>query len=571
MKHLRHNFNHRNVKLRILLGFLVLTLSTPLFAKGLSSIVDRTHIEENESITLKVIFDAFKTQGQPDFSSLNGNFDVVSNNVSRQQSYVNGQVTASTEWRLVLFPKRTGELLIPPFSYEGYTSKPISIEVSKTQSQANTQVKPDIFLETHIDKTEVFVQEQALLTFKLHYSRNVSSLDAAEMSQPDLKIENLPRADYQKAIGQKTYGIAEFRYALIADASGTITIPAQTWTVETADQAQNRFFNGGRRKLHRVKTDPITLNVKPKPEDYPSDAVWLPASNLKIAEQWSRNPETFKIGEPITRTVTLEVTGAAAEQLPLIFPEQAPEGFKYYPDKPSMENQSSANGLNGTRSESVAIVPTRSGSLTLPEITVSWWDTANNKTQYATLPAVTVDVAAAAIDSNTSANTSPAILPPSEPQKTVVIEKSSPLWQIIAASSLLLNGILMVLLIYIVASRKSQTSTDNNHTEPNLNMAEAEKRVFKACNQQDPAALRQTLIDWANLRWPNEGVYGLNDVSRLAADENLSSQIARLNAQMFSSTGLSVDFNQVKAAVEAVPSTKNQRLKAQNLKPLYGA
>jgi hypothetical protein len=133
-----------------------------------------------------------------------------------------------------------------------------------------------------------------------------------------------------------------------------VTIPAQTWTIESTDQASNRFgFNGGRRELHRVKTAAITFDVKPKPDNYPLDATWLPANNINIAETWSQSPEQFKVGEPITRTVTLAAEGLSAEQLPPIFSEQEVDGFKFYPDKPNIENQTTGAGSESSSCNSV--------------------------------------------------------------------------------------------------------------------------------------------------------------------------------------------------------------------------
>ena len=60
----------------------------------------------------------------------------------------------------------------------------------------------------------------------------------------------------------------------------------------------------------------IKLNVKPIPIDYQGQ--WLPSELLSLHQEWQPSPDEFKVGEPITRTITLTVAGLSEEQLPEI-------------------------------------------------------------------------------------------------------------------------------------------------------------------------------------------------------------------------------------------------------------
>ncbi len=568
---------HQRHSKTLSLGLLVVIITAMLtpslaFAKSLVSVVDRTAIEVDESITLKVIYDASNVRGQPDFSSLQQNFDIVSNNTSSQRSNRNGVVTASTEWRMVLFPKKIGQLLIPPFSFNGVHTKPVTIAVTKNQSQGHTSNKPDIFIETDLSKTSIFVQEQTVLTYRLFFSRNVQSLDKADISTPNLRVMELPRADYQKRVGGKDYGVAEFRYALIPDASGAIDIPSQRWTIETTSQPSNRFgFNGGRRKLHRVKTDAIRIQVEPKPDSYPPTATWLPASRLTIAESWSSPPETFKVGEPITRTVTLHAEGLSSEQLPPVFSSPSTPDFKFYPDKPNQENFTTGSGLAGTRTESIAIVPNRGGELTLPKISITWWDTQTNTIQTASLPAITVTVAVSDVANNIPHTASPPHMH-SEPLDVITVEKTSLLWVLVTCVSLLANILLMILAWGLYQKRQQvQQAQSQAHATASASTKKAFNDIIKYCKNEDANQLRKAILSWAAINWPNQQFTRLSDFSKVCQDQQLTKALTLLDSALFSECKSELNYPEIQEHLQKIPKPKNENSSKTQLQPLYEA
>ena len=48
---------------------------------------------------------------------------------------------------------------------------------------------------------------------------------------------------------------------------------------------------------------PKTVEVMPLPKK--NKGWWLPSKNLKISEKWQPEPPVFKVGEPVTRTLTI--------------------------------------------------------------------------------------------------------------------------------------------------------------------------------------------------------------------------------------------------------------------------
>lgn len=521
--------------------FMSLALVGEATADALMVQVDRQSIRLNETLNLTVRYEGRQVASDPDFSGLD-QFDILSNNKSTQHSIINGNISAFTEWRITLSPRNTGQLLIPPLSLHGEHSKAITITVGEAAKDPISG-KEDVFLETFVDKSTVFVQEQFIVTYRLHFNQSVDSLDTGQFNISQARVEELPRVDYQTTVGHTAYGVAEFRYAVFADASGVINIPEKTWTVRTTDQpGMSRFgFGGGRFKLHRVKTKSLAITVEPKPADFPASQPWLPAQSVKLEEQWSRSPDEFRVGEPITRTVTIHAEGASPEQLPPLFNGNGTQELKFYPDKPDQDKHLSAQGVNATRQESVAIVPSRAGDITLPAVSVSWWNTVEKRLEKATLPARTLRVAAAEGRPQTTVEREAVLAEPDAPSPGPVTSPqaapaSAGIWPWISGVLLLCN--LVTLLLLWAQSRKKAAETPV--TESSNSLKDALRRLRQACERRDAATTRLALLEWAQVRWG--GHRRLQDIGNAADSAEVQRELTKLEAVLFAGADNNVDY-----------------------------
>jgi hypothetical protein len=550
-----------------LLSCCLMTIGSRAAADSLYAQVDRTQISLNETLNLTVRYEGRQVNTDPDFSGLN-QFDVLSNRKSTQHTIINGTISASTEWSLTLAPRNTGQLLIPPLTLQGQHSKAITINV--TEPSQDPGAREDVFLEAFVDKSEVHVQEQFIVTFRLHFNQIVDSLDRGQFSIPQARVEELPRVDFHKTIGNTQYAVAEFRYAIFADASGSLSIPAQLWTVRTTDQpGMSRFgFGGGRYKLHRVRAPELTVTIHPKPDIYPAHKPWLPAQKLEISERWSRSPDEFRVGEPITRTVTVTAEGAGPEQLPPVFDERGTADLKFYPDKPDQDKRLSPQGVTGTRTESIAIVPNRAGELQLPELRVTWWNSAERRVETAVLPARTLKVAPA--DNQTAQQEEPQVIVPNltSPAPTLAPDAAAPAsrwWPLLALLLAVSNLVTLVLWWRGRAAPKTSAAPD----KANTSLTAALRALDSACQKREPMAVRHALLQWARQQWPDRQPT-LQAISRWAADPTLTRELEKLDAQLYADGPDTVDFAAIAQTVRrlgAAAAPETSRV----LQPLYKA
>ena len=94
----------------------------------------------------------------------------------------------------------------------------------------------------------------------------------------------------------------------------------------------------------------------------------------------SEMPDEVHVGDPVTRTIRLQAQGLGFEQLPELT-LAAPDGAEIYPDKPDTRTRDDGTWLYGERVRKFAFVPSRPGTLTIPGVSVRWWDTAHDRAE----------------------------------------------------------------------------------------------------------------------------------------------------------------------------------------------
>ncbi len=380
---------------RLICALLLCLTALQVVAAGLTASVDRTQFSAGETFDLILESDDSTAFGTPDLSPLTQQFRVVGTRQENRLSTLDGKARASTRWIVTLQAKHTGSVVIPPLKLGSAESQPITLSVAEPDASTPGKLAP-IFIDASLDRESVYVQAQALLTLRIYHS--VSLYDDSSLTPldiPDARVQQLgsPRT-YETTINGVRHGVIEVRYAIFPQKSGALSIPSQVFSATPALPSSADDYNpfGPRPgRQTQVNSPEIPLQVKPRPNNWPANAPWLPASSLSLSEAWSPEPGKLKIGDSLTRNVMLRAEGLASAQLPPL-PETDIAGLRRYPDKPQMHNQNGESGLVGSREESLALVPSKSGRIELPEVRVLWWNTDKERLETATLPARQLEV-----------------------------------------------------------------------------------------------------------------------------------------------------------------------------------
>ena len=517
------------VRLTLMMVVLVMSALGPGFAAAeVDVVIDRNPVQVNESFQL--VFSVDKSPRQsPNFSILQQHFLVLANNRSNSISIINGEYQRSVKWTLQLMAKQIGEYTIPAIDFGDEQSEPFTITVQPS-SLASVPHDQQV-LELTVDRSQVYVQGQVILTMRLLSATDISAYEFGKIpaSQLDVVIEPLgdPR-QYQTRIADRSYLVLEQQYAMFPQRSGPLEIPAINGEVRLPSRSSFDAFNTGGR-IRSIQSQPLTIEVKPIPSGLGGD-YWLPADRVELRERWPEDLDALIAGEPITRSIVLLADGLTAAQLPEI-ELPAIDGIKQYPDQPVLRDRRSSDGIRAQRGQKVALIPGAAGVYQVPEISVKWWNRASETLETATLPARELVVAPAAVSGLDPQ-------PTSEPSLAVPV----PVDQAEAPASRFWVWLSLFLACGWAASlawwwyRSGRSAHSFESTSNPVGLRTANRELQRACERNDAVAARAALLPWGRALLAPRPVANLNALVRVLGDE-FRAEVDALNQSLYSAEG----------------------------------
>ncbi|MFG1424428.1 BatD family protein [Roseixanthobacter liquoris] len=383
--------------------------AAPAFAAGPTARVDRTTMSVGESFELVISLIGGDGTQPPDLAPLARDFDILDRNRASRVELVNGRRTQVNEWILTLAPKRPGAVTVPALALAGQSTAPIRLSVDAASAVDPAEARP-LFVQVEPMGPAPYVQGEMPVAVRIYTAGN---LLGGRLTPPEAVGATFTKVGEQrvfgKVVGRQRYRVIEQGYIMRPQRSGTIEIGPITL------EAQLPGFTGGglpsemARLLGRnaavplagadpnlgrevtLHSAPVSIEVKARP----ADAVgwFLPAQGVTLSSTWNPPLAQAKVGETLTRTLTLEAVGATPNQLPPL-PIADADGVRQY-EESSRSDQALINGKPGAvLTKTISVVPTRDGAITLPGLDVGWWNTDTKTQETAHLPAETFAVAA---------------------------------------------------------------------------------------------------------------------------------------------------------------------------------
>ena len=381
----------RNHAVALLFG-IALALANPPANAAVQARVEPPLVEEMESVRLTLRAEGGNQTENLDLSALHQDFEVLGTNTSSQFQSINGEVRSWVEYQINLRPKRAGTLEIPAIAVAGQHSRPLQVTVRPLAPEVRQAIDRMVFFQVDVAPNPVYVQAQALMTRRLYYASGVQIYSDLP-GVPDIpNAVVIPVGDTRsttEVLPEGRYGVLEQRYAIFPEQSGSLRIP------EISVTSSVRLDSGGktRRSGIRVSTREVRLDVLPMPASYPADQPWLPAKQVAIRDLWEPNRLSFDLGDPVRRTLTIEVTGNTGSSIPPVALGLPEAHFKQYPEPERISESAQGTDVAGTRQQAYSIVPVAPGALRLPELSLTWWDTVNRRVRVTTAAAGQVRIA----------------------------------------------------------------------------------------------------------------------------------------------------------------------------------
>ena len=515
--------------------FALLAIPAVARAAKVTATLDRSHVQLGDTVTLNVrIVGARGNAAMPALSALNPDFSVLGTSQNRSVTVDNGTTTSSLTFGVALRPNRVGTLQIPALEVAGEQTAPLQLEVSAPSAATAAAPDRDVFMEARVEPQTGYVGEQFSYVVKLLYATNLSggSIDVPQVGGVELNQVGKD-LNYATQRGGRSYQVLERRYSLIPQQAGTLQIPAASFQGNAIDPSDPNSFFGATNNVS-ASAPAVSLEVQATPSNWGNQA-WLPARSLSLdLGGWPTAQQQVRVGQPINLTMTVQATGLSDDALPALSLPSL-DGATVYPDKPVSRNHVDGQWIIGERQQAFAVVPERTGTLTIPATTLNWWNVLTDKMEVAQIPAHSITVLPAAGGSATQSAT-PAVAAPASSSSTAAgtpaIASASTPWRWIALGSLVLWLLSVLAWWWLRRLRRSVNELDPMPA-PVTTARQAQLAFLAAACGSDVAAQVRCLLAWARAERP--AIQHLGELSAALEEAAQRSAIDALQQRHYAS------------------------------------
>jgi hypothetical protein len=375
----------------------------------------------------------------PDFTG----FQVLGGpNQSSSMTSINGNTAVSMSLSYELMPVKEGEYTIGPATMvvngKQLRSNAVRVKVVKGKSvpqnsQPNagggarqgakaaegnsSDISKRLFIRAMANKTNVYQGEGLAVTYKLY--TNIELVDNALDKLPDFNgfwsqeiKNNDPNVRWQTETYQgNRYNVAVLKeIILFPERSGKLTLDplAMTFLVRQAvssgdsNDPFDAFFGSYKDVKYKIKSSPVTINVKPLPEAGKPEGFEGAVGNFTIAAAVDKRE--LKANEAVN--YMLKISGSGNLKLLKAPVVNFPSDLEKYDPKVTDHLTENLNGVSGSREYGYLLIPRHEGNYTIDPLKFSYFNPAAQK--YVTLSAgpFTLKVARGAPGSNVTAYSS---------------------------------------------------------------------------------------------------------------------------------------------------------------------
>ncbi|MCR9277403.1 MAG: BatD family protein [Pseudomonadaceae bacterium] len=462
--------------------------------------LDPDSIEEGDNTELHIRTNSVQSAPEIDLTSLGDDVEVISNSSNSQLRSIAGRVESWTIRTLTLRPRRTGDISIGPITIGDEVVDALRLRVAPLSQAVRSAIDNTLFFETTLLEDSVYVQAQATYIRKLYYAEGAQlygDLPGAPEVDAALVVALPEVSPYRETRSGRSYGVLEQRYAIFPEQPGTLTVGGASVTGSIVLRETGR----ARRRGIVVNADEVSIDVLGVPASYPADAPWFPAQAVRLEQRWDAEIDAMMVGTPVTRRITVSAENATSSLIPPIDTPLGDLAARSYDEAPQLTESAAGTDVIGAREQRTSIVPTASGSSTLPAIEVTWFDTESEQTRIARIAPqallVLPDPTAPAVPVQDS--DSPETLTPAD----VVGGNNARPWPWILATAMACIGWLLTTIL-LLRRRARQDTTASSSSDAARKRApqtvettrQIEKKMHAAAKSQDLQALRRSLDLW---------------------------------------------------------------------------
>jgi hypothetical protein len=253
---------------------------------------------------------------------------------------------------------------------------------------------------------------------------------------------------------------------------------------------------------------------------------FLAAGGLTIEQAVRRSSEQLKVGDSVTRTVTMKAEETPAMLLPPVtFPSV--DGLAVYPTQPALQDKTDgrSDALSATRTDSATYILQKPGEYSLPAIDVRWWNVAERRVETAHLDAVTMQVAA-----NPAVQSSEASAPVARTTWAAIVDLIVDHWRLALLATLVVGG-----LSWLAPAAVRRIAVHHRRRREAYLQSEAFafSRFRHAVQHGDAKAAYFAMLDWLPHVGATTSDHSIEAFKVAAGDPSLDHEIDAIEAELF--------------------------------------
>ncbi|MFA0112901.1 BatD family protein [Vibrio sp. 10N.261.46.E11] len=226
-----------------------------------------------------------------------------------------------------------------------------------------------------ITPAKVSVNEQVILTIEVATPRWLTGgtrIGSIEIPNVIAKQRNQLATNYTERVNGTTWSRQRWEVTLYPMTSGEFVIP--TVPVRIQVSAPDGSNVGG-----TLYTQPIKFEASLPSGLLSDESPWFSATDVDVEQQWQRSSEDLKVGDAVTRTVTIKAKDSLSVLLPNVLTNESTQQYQAYPQPNRLDDTQERGDYRSSRIEETVYVIQQGGEFTLPEFTFQWWDSKNQR------------------------------------------------------------------------------------------------------------------------------------------------------------------------------------------------
>jgi hypothetical protein len=400
-------------------------------------------------------------------------------------------------------------------------------EKAKEKAKENAET---LFIDAVVKPDTPYIQQQVKYTLRLWRQSHLQRGYFLTPDIPDVLVIPAPATSQRTVIRDgREYELLQQPYFIFPQRSGEIRLPPPVFS------SQDLFKKG----------KPRVLTVKPAMDEKTMQP-WVIASNIILDQQWHFPDKPIQVGQPIERTLIIRGEGIIGAQLP-------------NPGITSIENMHiqqlatetrydlKDNQVLGTRIERFRYIPTQAGDYKINDITIKWWNSRSDTEIKTLAPGYEIHIIPASVLPDTQHSISS-----SDAEMTRISSAETEVDTITAFSDwkLILLVFSTSLVAYLIWKYRLYQRLKNR-----VQIYSLYRDVLTACKNNDVAGIKDSLLQWAQLKLHTGNSATLLSLSQFTTDNTVIKALSALDQALYSRQHLSCSAGQLKQTLRGFMSS----------------